>query len=74
MKSQGFLPPHGNYRELLAFQKSLVIYDLTFHFCERHVTYEAYRPYVETRPPEVVANIAICLIHQLPPRPAQTPP
>ena len=27
-------------------------------------TYEAYRPYVETRPPEVVANIVICLIHQ----------
>src|SRR5271167_645842 len=29
-----------------------------------HVTYESYRTYVETRPPEVVANIAICLIHQ----------
>ena len=29
-----------------------------------HVTYETYRTYVETRPPEVVANIAICLIHQ----------
>ncbi len=27
-------------------------------------TYEAYRPYVETRPAEVVANIVICLIHQ----------
>jgi four helix bundle suffix protein len=29
-----------------------------------HVTYETYRTYVETRPAEVVANIAICLIHQ----------
>ena len=27
-------------------------------------TYEDYREFVETRPPEVIANIAICLIHQ----------
>jgi four helix bundle suffix protein len=27
-------------------------------------TYENYREFVETRPPEVIANIAICLIHQ----------
>ena len=27
-------------------------------------TYELYREFVETRPPEVIANIAICLIHQ----------
>lgn len=27
-------------------------------------TYELYRPFVETRPADVVANIAICLIHQ----------
>ena len=27
-------------------------------------TYELYRAFVETRPPEVIANIAICLIHQ----------
>ena len=27
-------------------------------------TYEDYREFVETRPPEVVANIAVCLIHQ----------
>jgi four helix bundle suffix protein len=27
-------------------------------------TYEDYRVFVETRPPEVVANIALCLIHQ----------
>ncbi|MDD5676264.1 MAG: four helix bundle suffix domain-containing protein, partial [Chitinivibrionales bacterium] len=29
-----------------------------------HTTFEAYREFVETRPPEVVANIAICLINQ----------
>jgi len=27
-------------------------------------TFELYREFVETRPPEVTANIAICLIHQ----------
>lgn len=27
-------------------------------------TYEDYREFVETRPPQVVANIALCLIHQ----------
>jgi len=27
-------------------------------------SYESYRTYIETRPPEVVANIIICLIHQ----------
>ena len=27
-------------------------------------TYAAYKPFIETRPPEVVANIIVCLIHQ----------
>jgi len=140
--------PHGNYKELLSYQKSEVIYDLTFRFCEKHLkrgdrtidqmvqaarsgkqnivegskasgtskemeikltnvarasleelledyrdylrvrdlviwekdsrealyvrkmgnrshtTYEAYREFVDTRSANVVANIAICLIHQ----------
>ena len=140
--------PHGNYQELLSYQKAEVIYDLTFRFCEKHLkrgdrtidqmvqaarsgkqnivegskasgtskemeikltnvarasleelledyrdylrvrdlgmwdkdskeaqyvrklgskpytTYETYRTYVDTRSAEVVANIAICLIHQ----------
>ncbi len=143
-----FIPPHGNYRDLLSYQKAEVVYDLTFRFCEKflkkgdrtidqmvqaarsgkqniveasqasgtskemeikltnvarasleelledyrdflrvrdfalwekdsrqaqyvrklghksHTTYEAYREFCETRPAEVVANIAICLIHQ----------
>ncbi len=29
-----------------------------------HTTYDAYRPFVETRPAETIANIAICLLHQ----------
>jgi hypothetical protein len=27
--------PHGNYRELLSYQKAEVVYDLTFRFCAR---------------------------------------
>jgi four helix bundle suffix protein len=30
----------------------------------RNTSYESYKTYIETRPPEVVANIIICLIHQ----------
>ena len=29
-----------------------------------HLSYEDFREFIETRPPEVVANILICLIHQ----------
>jgi len=143
-----FILPHGNFRELLSYQKAEVIYDITFRFTERflrrgdrtidqmiqaarsgkqniaegskaagtsketeikltnvarasleellidyedfirvrdlkqwakdskeslyirtmssgpNITYESYRTFIETRPAEVVANIAICLIHQ----------
>jgi four helix bundle suffix protein len=31
---------------------------------QRPITYETYREFCETRPAEVVANIALCLIHQ----------
>lgn len=145
---QGFIPPHGNYRELLSYQKGEVIYDITFRFCHKflkvgdrtidqmiqaprsgkqnisegaefsgtskeveiklvntarasleellldyedylrvrslrkwekndkeslfvrklgrkpNLTYDDFREFVETRPDEVVANIARCLIHQ----------
>ncbi len=30
----------------------------------KDTSYETYGTYIETRPPEVVANILICLIHQ----------
>ncbi len=43
------LPPRGDYQTLLSFKKAEVVYDFTF---------------MDTRPPAVVANIAICLIHQ----------
>lgn len=146
--SPNFLPPGGNYQDLISYKKAEVIYDFTFRFCERFLkrgdrtidqmvqaarsgkqniaegskasvtstemelkltnvarasleellldyqdflrvrdhplweknskealyvrklgkteneSYETYRSYMETRPPEILANIAICLIHQ----------
>lgn len=148
MSAQGFIPPHGNYHELLSYQKAEVVYDITFRFCERFLkrgdrtidqmvqaarsgkqnivegcaasgmskevelkliavarasleelladyhdflrvrnlplwvkdskeavyvrklghgtrdTFETYRTFIETRDAVVVANIAVCLIHQ----------
>jgi four helix bundle suffix protein len=144
----GFIPPHGNYRELLSYRKAEIVYDLSYRFCHRflaktdrtidqmiqaarsgkqnivegskasgtskemeiklmgvarasleellvdyrdllrvrelpvwekesrearfvrrlgsdpQVTFEDYREFCETRSLQVVANIAICLIHQ----------
>jgi four helix bundle suffix protein len=31
----GFIPPHGNYRELLSYRKAEIVYDLTYRFCQR---------------------------------------
>ena len=31
----GFIPAHGNYRELLSYRKAEIVYDLTYRFCER---------------------------------------
>ncbi len=31
---------------------------------DKNASYETYRTYLETRPPEIAANIIICLIHQ----------
>src|SRR5438309_3692401 len=31
----GFIPPHGNYQELLSYQKAEIVYDLTYRFCQR---------------------------------------
>ena len=146
--SDSFLPPSGNYQDFLAYQKSEVVYDITFRFAHKYLSnkdrtidqmvqaarsgkqnivegskasktskemeiklsnvarasleellkdyhdflrvrdlitwdkdskealfvrklgtrkpqnFELYREFVETRPPEIIANIAICLIHQ----------
>jgi four helix bundle suffix protein len=31
----GFIPPHGGYENLLSYRKALVVFDATYHFCER---------------------------------------
>jgi four helix bundle suffix protein len=146
--SDGFIPPHGGYENLLSFKKARIVYDATVFFCNRYIdrrsrthdqmvqaarsgkqnilegsqasgtsreteikltnvarasleelledykdflrvrghelwardsrealfvrklgsnkdaSYESYRTYIETRPPQIVANIIICLIHQ----------
>ena len=146
--TEGFIPPHGNFRELRSYQAAEIIYDITYRFCQRFLnrgdrtidqmvqaarsgkqniaegsrasgtskemevkltnvarasmdellldyedfirvrnlrkwdkdskealfvrqlgkqdgaTFETFREFCETRTAEVVANIAICLIHQ----------
>ena len=32
---KGFIPPHGGYEDLLAYQRALVVYDATVYFCNR---------------------------------------
>ena len=34
----GFIPPHGNYRKLLSYQKAEVVFDITFRFCQRFLS------------------------------------
>src|SRR5438477_6135098 len=33
--SDGFIPPHGGYAGLLAYQKALIVFQATARFCER---------------------------------------
>ena len=33
--SETFIPPHGGYAGLLAYQKALIVYQGTVRFCER---------------------------------------
>ena len=33
--SEGFIPPHGGYKDLLSFRKARIIYDGTVQFCQR---------------------------------------
>jgi hypothetical protein len=32
---QGFLPPHGGYRNLLSYRRAEIVYDATVSFCGR---------------------------------------
>ena len=33
----GFIPPHGGYKDLLSYQKSLVVFQATLYFCDRFI-------------------------------------
>ncbi len=35
--AHGFIPPHGGFRKLLAYQKALIVFDATVHFCDRFI-------------------------------------
>ena len=30
--SEGFIPPHGGYADLLSYQKAEIVYDATVHW------------------------------------------
>jgi four helix bundle suffix protein len=33
--NDGFIGPHGNYEELLSYQKAEIVFDVTYQFCRR---------------------------------------
>ena len=32
---EGFIPPHGGFADLLSYQKSAIVFDLTHVYCDR---------------------------------------
>lgn len=36
--TERFVPPHGGYRDILSYKKSLIVYDATIRFCKRFVS------------------------------------
>ena len=55
LRIRGVPPWEKNSREALFVRKL---------GSRRDRSYESYRPYIDSRPPEIVANILICVIHQ----------
>lgn len=35
--NHGFIPTHGGYENLVAYQKAMIVYDATVEFCDRHL-------------------------------------
>jgi len=35
--TDGFIPPHGGYEDLVCYQKAEIVYDATVHFCDRFI-------------------------------------
>ena len=55
LRTRGFALWDKNSREAMFVRKL---------GADKNASYETYRTFIESRPPEVVANIIICLIHQ----------
>jgi len=55
LRTRGFALWDKNSREALFVRKLGT---------DKNSSYETYKTYIESRPPEIVANIIICLIHQ----------
>ena len=36
--TDGFIPPHGGYEDLLSYQRAVIVYDGTVRFCERFLS------------------------------------
>lgn len=35
--TEGFIPPHGGYKNLLSYRKAEIVYDATVYFCDRFI-------------------------------------
>lgn len=33
--TESFIPSHGGYKDLVSYQKAVIVYDATVHFCAR---------------------------------------
>ncbi len=36
--SDGFIPPHGGYKDLFSYQKAEIVFDATVYFCNRYLS------------------------------------
>ena len=35
--TDGFIPPHGGYQDLISYQKAEIVHDATVYFCDRYI-------------------------------------
>ncbi len=38
--TEGFIPAHGGYQDLLSYRKALIVFDATGHFCQRFLSHD----------------------------------
>jgi hypothetical protein len=36
--SNGFIPPHGGYQNLMSYQMAEIVYDATVYFCNKYIS------------------------------------